>query len=343
MTESRPSNPPQEPTTDSLGGAKRKPRMAVVGARRVRTGTGPFLALQAADAGAEVSAVIGTTRDSAEQACSWLAERGLDCNGFLDWEEMLAEVAPDAIILASPAGTHLPWLKAALAAGVHVLCEKPLLASARIDLQAASRPAAEDEAATIEISRAFASAGLLLRENCQWPFTLGDFGRLHPDADLESATYFKMLMSPSGSGITRWLELLSHPLSLLQAIAPGPVELIDPHYHDDCELRFTWCTATRNLECLVEIVPDTTYPRPAVYQFGSNEMRREIEEDSYNFFFSSGDTRIAAADPMPLSVARFIAELIEVMATGAAPIDEDLVRRQKLLGVLLDARPESTN
>jgi len=46
--------------------------------------------------------------------------------GFGVLEEALAAVGCDAVLVASPPGTHHAVAKAALAAGKHVLCEKPL-------------------------------------------------------------------------------------------------------------------------------------------------------------------------------------------------------------------------
>jgi predicted dehydrogenase len=49
--------------------------------------------------------------------------------GYGDLEEALAAVDCDAVLVASPPGTHHAVAKAALAAGKHVLCEKPLATS----------------------------------------------------------------------------------------------------------------------------------------------------------------------------------------------------------------------
>jgi predicted dehydrogenase len=52
-----------------------------------------------------------------------------DTPGFGVLEEALATVDCDAVLVASPPGTHHAVAKAALAAGKHVLCEKPLATS----------------------------------------------------------------------------------------------------------------------------------------------------------------------------------------------------------------------
>jgi predicted dehydrogenase len=45
---------------------------------------------------------------------------------FTDWEAMLREAPLDAVIVTTPNDTHAPITLAALEAGLHVLCEKPL-------------------------------------------------------------------------------------------------------------------------------------------------------------------------------------------------------------------------
>src|SRR5215210_3946283 len=49
--------------------------------------------------------------------------------GYGVLEEALAAVGCDAVLVASPPGTHHAVAKAALGAGKHVLCEKPLATS----------------------------------------------------------------------------------------------------------------------------------------------------------------------------------------------------------------------
>jgi len=44
---------------------------------------------------------------------------------YTDFDKMLAEVELDAIIIATPSSMHSKMVKAALANGLHVFCEKP--------------------------------------------------------------------------------------------------------------------------------------------------------------------------------------------------------------------------
>lgn len=45
---------------------------------------------------------------------------------FTDYEVMLAEARPDVVVIATPNHLHAPMALAALEAGAHVICEKPL-------------------------------------------------------------------------------------------------------------------------------------------------------------------------------------------------------------------------
>ena len=70
-------------------------------------------------------------------------EKGVP-QSFTDYEVMLREVKPDITVIATPNIFHHPMTMAALSAGSHVLCEKPLAltyadAKAMMDL-AASKP-----------------------------------------------------------------------------------------------------------------------------------------------------------------------------------------------------------
>lgn len=46
--------------------------------------------------------------------------------GYTDYDKMLHQVQLDAVVIATPNKAHYPMVKAALARGLHVFCEKPL-------------------------------------------------------------------------------------------------------------------------------------------------------------------------------------------------------------------------
>ena len=52
-----------------------------------------------------------------------------DAKEFASYEMALAQAKPDAVVLVTPHAMHYPQAKTALEAGIHVLCEKPMVTS----------------------------------------------------------------------------------------------------------------------------------------------------------------------------------------------------------------------
>jgi D-xylose 1-dehydrogenase (NADP+, D-xylono-1,5-lactone-forming) len=107
--------------------------------------------------------VVAVGSRSAERAQEFAAAHGI-LRAHPGYDELLADPDVEAIYIPLPNGLHVEWTLAALAAGKHVLCEKPL------------SPRAE------EVERCFDAAeraGLVLSEGFMW--------RHHPQAQrLES-------------------------------------------------------------------------------------------------------------------------------------------------------------
>lgn len=61
---------------------------------------------------------------------------------FSDYERMLTEAAPDAVVISTPTGSHFSMVRTALERGIHVFCEKPLTLDAD-ESEALERLAAE--------------------------------------------------------------------------------------------------------------------------------------------------------------------------------------------------------
>ena len=108
--------------------------------------------------GAEVSAnadVVAIASRDAERARSFAADRGIG-RAFGSYEALLADPDIDAVYICLPNSLHHEWTMQALAAGKHVLCEKPYTI----------RPAEVDEAHDLADTR-----GLVLTEGFMWRHT----------------------------------------------------------------------------------------------------------------------------------------------------------------------------
>jgi xylose dehydrogenase (NAD/NADP) len=80
--------------------------------------------IAAAAASPEVEVVAVGSRD-AGRAARYAEERSIP-RSHGSYEELLADDEVDAVYVSTPNGLHAPWARAALEAGRHVLCEKPV-------------------------------------------------------------------------------------------------------------------------------------------------------------------------------------------------------------------------
>src|SRR5438128_11933214 len=79
--------------------------------------------LPGADRTAAIDVVAIASRD-AERASAVAAMHGIPTT-HASYENLLADTAIDAVYIAVPNSLHHAWTMRALAAGKHVLCEKP--------------------------------------------------------------------------------------------------------------------------------------------------------------------------------------------------------------------------
>ena len=96
----------------------------------------------------DAAEIVAVASRDAERARRYAEERGIP-TAHGSYEALLADDSVDAVYVSLPNGLHHEWTMKALAAGKHVLCEKPY----------SRRPAEVEEAFA-----AAAAAGLVLME-----------------------------------------------------------------------------------------------------------------------------------------------------------------------------------
>jgi hypothetical protein len=306
--------------------------VGLIGARRRRQGLGPFVARDLVAAGASVPCFLGTSEQTVEAARRELEERaGIVARGYVDLEQMLAREALDAVAILSPAETHEIHLSSALSAGLHVLCEKPFVWGGR---GLASRAA--------DWTGRFCDAGLLIRENCQWPYTLPAFRKLHPDALDEPATRFSMRLSPNSSGVQMLGDSLPHALSLLQSLAPGDDASIEsPRFSNpspsaaSLRVEFTYRASGAAVAAEVDLIPSDTFPRAAGYGVNGRWAERKVDAADYSIAFASGERVVPVQDPLGLRIDAFVRELESVRQAETGSQALGIVQRMEMLESLV--------
>jgi predicted dehydrogenase len=309
-------------------------RVALIGARRERQGLGPFVARDLAALDVEIAAVLGTREETVEVTLRDLGDRlGLRPRGYTAVDELLAREPLDALVILSPSRTHESHLRAALDAGLHVLCEKPLIWGGD---ELAARGAA--------LVEAFAGRRLLLAENCQWPWTLHAFRELHPDACAGAPQRFGMLLSPASSGLDRIGDCLPHAFSLLQALAPHPRPRLEepeleslPGEPAGLRVRFAYRAGPVRIRCDVELRPAPGPPRPAALEIDGHRAERRIQLPEYAMELRDGERSVPLPDPLTARLGHFVRDLETVLGGSAPPDPAPLAHRLDLLEALVEA------
>ncbi len=275
-------------------------RVGIVGAGRTQQGLGPYFADAFEAAGAVVTAVSGRDEASAQRAAAALTTRlGHAVAAAADAHSLARSV--DAIVVASPVAHHLEGLDAALAAGVTCLCEKPLVPW-------------QDAAAGRERIAQFRARGLLLDENCQWPFVLSALFALHPEIVGAPVRRIAMGLGPAAAGPTMVADSLSHVLSVAQALVAIDAQTTlanvrQTNQAPDAEANVVAfeLTATSGpiaVELHLRRCPEP--PRPAWIAVNGLRIDRRIGPD-YTQSFVAHDRTVNVQDPLRQLVYRFAA------------------------------------
>jgi predicted dehydrogenase len=308
------------------------PRVGIIGARRVRQGLGPFVVRDLVAAGVEVPCFAVTSASSIGPALREIEKRAaVSPRGYARAEEMLDSESLDAVAILSPAESHETYLDAAARRGLAALCEKPLVwGGSDLVVRAAARVAA------------FSRRRLLLYENCQWPFALPAFERLHPGALSSPPRRFRMELQPASRGLTALADTLSHPLSLLQALVPGDRPAIDAFSADldrtgPLTLRFDYRSSAHS--CAVEVVlrPDATFPRHAAIEIDGRPAARVVAPETYQLSFAASGRIVPMDDPLTSLVADFAARLRTPDEADRISRARHIEQRMRLLAELADA------
>ena len=113
-------------------------RIGIVGAARIAS----MALIKPARACDDVSVAAVAARDVA-RARDFAKKHGID-TAYGSYDELIADPDLDAVYIPLPNGLHGRWIRAAIDAGKHVLCEKPFTANEAEAVDIAERAATSD-------------------------------------------------------------------------------------------------------------------------------------------------------------------------------------------------------
>ncbi len=293
-------------------------KIAIVGARRARQGTGPYLAAAFARLGHDICGIVGTSRDSiveAEQALR--QDYHIQTTGYASLAELLDEQAANILVIASPHDTHLEYFRQGIAAGCHIFCEKPLWFPPLSDMP---DDAADIVDAVARILAVATVADLHIGVNLQWPFSLEYYRQLHPlPDDAARIEAFDMHLSPASHGKAMVLDSAPHLISMLHALlGQGEIENHELRWQNDEQTRagiaFDYRHRAGATRVRLELAQSLQQPRPAGYSINGNAVERRVSMKDYSQSLAGGGREIAMQDLLTLSAKHFLERI-----TGQTP------------------------
>ncbi len=302
-----------------------KPTIGIIGA----SGIGKHHAKWYAMEGCRVVAFVGSSAQSLERTRDAMRKimdfRG---QGYTDVNHMLSQHPLAAVSVCSPHHLHREHTLACLRAGLHVLCEKPLV----WDVE---KPPSDMLADAASMIAAAERAGRMLAVNMQYVAAIKPYLELYakhrgPLCNIERL-HFRMESKGGASGPNQydeiWIDLASHPLSLALRLLPDAFLVCESA---TCVIRRHEVKATFKMETplgtripvIIEL--RNIYEGPMVRRFGVNGFAVDLagandERGVYRTHISlagsstavpaegpwTGDDRVQCEDLVHTSVRRF--------------------------------------
>jgi predicted dehydrogenase len=284
-------------------------RVGVVGAR----GIGKHHAKWYARAGCEVTAVYGTTAGSATAAAAALRELfGFTGRAFHDWERFRREGGFEACSICTPADTHAALAADLAAAGVHLLCEKPLA----WNWEHAPEEILRDAAAVILAAERHR---VILGVNAQYPAALEGYRELHRRLRGGEPVFSRLTFVLETRGAPRsphgpaeaWVDLGPHPLAMADAVAPGGPDWSTLRHSDgprEAVVDVDWLAGERRIPLHVECRRTTDGAMRRC--LGNQDLVVDYEgcnvDGEFRACLKAGGETWVGKDFMQVSVERFV-------------------------------------
>jgi predicted dehydrogenase len=180
--------------------------------------------------GLTVTGILGSTPEKSRRAATAL---GL-AKGYASFDEVLADPGVQSVHLATPNRLHYSMAKAALQAGKHVLCEKPLAMNSTESAELVELTRNAKVAAGVNYNMRFYPLCLEVRERIR----RGDLGAIYSvqgsyvqDWLLYPTDYNWRVLAEEGGALRAVADIGTHWLDLIQSVTGRAVEAVFADLH----------------------------------------------------------------------------------------------------------------
>ena len=273
-------------------------KVGLIGAGRNRNGIGEFIGKYLQRHGADVVAVVGSRPETANKAAAGLAKYGITAAPHVDLAAMVTAERPEAVTVASPFRTHADYVRESIDMGLHVLCEKPFIWHDTDDVLGLTDAILGDGG----------RLGLTIAMNSQWPFSLPYYERCCGPVDLDGEMTFYMRLSPIDSGREMLLDAVPHAMSVLYSVlGEGEVRNARIVRHPDRMIvEGSYINEGQHCAITIELIQEAHQPREFSFGFNDKVVRRVVDMENYDIYFSYKNVTVPVPDPLELSVCDFI-------------------------------------
>lgn len=278
-------------------------KVSIIGAARNRNGIGEYIGKYFQKNGATVTSLLGTSEKSSHRASSALRQYGMDVTPYTNFDKMVENEGPDAIVIASPYPTHDDYLLKSIDATLNIFCEKPFIWHEKGDMQE-------------WLDHFFQMAersNLTIAMNSQWPFSIPYYEKLCGRINIRAVDTFSIHLSPISFGSDMILDSVPHALSLLYCTL-GDGDILNPvvdERKDQMIITFNYCTDNHGCEVCMCLTRKEQKPRDFSFGFNGQMVKRSLNTQTYDIYFHHANQSLKLTDPLDLSVRDFVGAVQE--------------------------------
>lgn len=285
-------------------------KVSIIGARRVKEGTGPFIAKFFIEEGCKITSVLGTHRKSLNQVQKEFYEKyRIQINTYRNIEKLMKLENPNIVVITSPKETHFFYIKKLLKYKCNIFCEKPLIWNCENSFNKKLLTKLKF------IEDILHKKNSLLQLTNQWPYSINSFCRIYNIKSIKNIKIkrFKMTLTSAEEKKDTLAETLPHPISMVELVfGYGEFEdikfkKINTKSRKSLRIESNFISKKGNLKTTFVINFSSQTPRPASYSINQMAVHRFVDiKNNYQMYFKSNKQKYIIKDPMRQSVSNFI-------------------------------------